>query len=383
VEHSAQWSEVVVGVSRGGFDGTLTLAVEAAIPKRLDSNSATNFQTFFSGADGKHTIAVVAHYDAAAPAPTLARGASSSGSGMVIFFALLRLFRSLYADESTRPAPNLMFILTAGGHSNFAGTRHWLANSDSRLLDSVDFVLCLDIMGVHDSVHLHVSRPLKDDVTKRFYGALDSAASEMQPPLPFALHQRKIDLSKNISSMEGWHHESIPRARPNLRILAATLSSHAAFISQGRASILDRNPPPLKNLERHFEYATRAISKMLYSGHAAPTVLRSPAFLSSSDFIKTAAGTVAVYPRSIHHTSPPSPLLDAIAALMAVGAGMIVVWCIMCAVHSFGYICPAAHVHMSIHQFVYLFYSYLQPLVKCRSKLCVLMACCSIPALSL
>jgi hypothetical protein len=172
VEHSSAWADVVDGVKRGGFDGTLTLAVDAPAPKRLDAVSATNFQTFFSGSDGKHTIAIVAHYDASAVAPTLARGASSNGSGMTLFFALLRLFRSLYDDATTRPASNLMFVLTAAGHNNYAGTRHWLINSDSRLLDSVDFVLCLQNVASADDVHLHVSRPLKDDVTKRMYVAL-------------------------------------------------------------------------------------------------------------------------------------------------------------------------------------------------------------------
>jgi hypothetical protein len=156
VEHSSAWDEVVAGVTRGGFDGTLTLAVEAPQPKRLDAVSATNFQTFFSGSDGKHTIAIVAHYDASAAAPTLARGATSNGSGMTLFFALLRLFRSLYDDETTRPAANLMFVLTAAGYNNYAGTRHWLINSDSRLLDSVDFVLCIDNMASSDSVR-HVT----------------------------------------------------------------------------------------------------------------------------------------------------------------------------------------------------------------------------------
>ena len=128
VENSDAWGEVVDGVKRGGFDGTLTLAVDSPAPKRLEAISANNFQTFFSGSDDKHTVAIIAHYDSSAAAPTLARGATSNGSGMVLLFALLRLFRSLYDDETTRPSANLMFVLTAGGHNNYAGTRHWLLN---------------------------------------------------------------------------------------------------------------------------------------------------------------------------------------------------------------------------------------------------------------
>ena len=139
-------------MQQGGFDGTLTLAVDVPPPKRVESVSATNFQTFFSGSDGnplslslcvspalsvcfcnvitgKHTIAIVAHYDSSAPAPTLARGASSNGGGMVLLFALVRLFRTLYDDETTRPSSNLMFVLTAGGHNNYAGTAPSLSYS--------------------------------------------------------------------------------------------------------------------------------------------------------------------------------------------------------------------------------------------------------------
>jgi hypothetical protein len=172
-----------------------------------------------------------------------------------------------------------------------------------------------------DGVHLHVSRPLKDEATKRMYGALQSAAADMQPPLPFTMHQRKIDLGKNVSGMEGWHHEVIPRSRPNLRILAATLSSQSAFSSDMRASILDRSPPPLNKMIRDFEFATRAVSKMLYAPHASATVLKSSTFLSSSDFIKVASETVAITPRAAAHTSSPSPVLDAIAVLMSAGSG--------------------------------------------------------------
>jgi hypothetical protein len=162
----------------------------------------------------------------------------------------------------------------------------------------------------------------------------------MQPPLPFTLHQRKIDLSKNVSVMDGWHHEVIPRSRPNLRILAATVSSQSSFNAASRSSILDRTPAPLAKLQRDFEFATRAVSKMLYSPHAAPSVLKSTAYLSSSEFIKVASETVAVRhlfpihyclsvcnlptqitPRASAYTAPPSALLDSIASLMSAGSG--------------------------------------------------------------
>jgi hypothetical protein len=146
-------------------------------------------------------------------------------------------------------------------------------------------------------------------------------ARVLQPPLPFSLHQRKIDLNKNVTGMDGWHHEVVPRSRQNLRILAGTLSSQAQYDPGSRGSILDRVPPPSDRMRRHFEFATRAVSKMLFSRHAAPVTLLSPAFLSSPEFLKAVSETVAVAPRSTGLVSQPSAVLEAIAHLMAAGSG--------------------------------------------------------------
>ncbi len=59
---------------------------------------------------------------------------------------------------------NLLFVLTAGGRLNYAGTRQWLDQLDQRLLASIQFALCLDslVLSPDQRLYLHISRPPKD-----------------------------------------------------------------------------------------------------------------------------------------------------------------------------------------------------------------------------
>lgn len=52
---------------------------------------------------------------------------------------------------------NLLFLLTtAGTTTRFLGMNNWIASSDVRLLDSIEFVLCLDGIAESD-LQLHLS----------------------------------------------------------------------------------------------------------------------------------------------------------------------------------------------------------------------------------
>ena len=201
------------------------------------------------------TIAIVAHWDTFGAAPDGAgSGADGNGSGVVGVLELARIFARLYGnggskDKDAHAPYNLLFLLSAGGHLNYAGSREWLQAADERILDSLEFVLCLDSIGSHGGSHgggkgnaaaaaaeseaeaeaeaeaavassplyLHVSKPKeKDALTRRVYGAFEATAAAMG--VAFELVHKKIDVSRREAL--AWEHEQFALHR----LLAATLS---------------------------------------------------------------------------------------------------------------------------------------------------------------
>lgn len=104
----------------------------------------------------------MAYYDSLAVAPSLATGADSNGGGVVAVLELARMFRKLYDGPRSHGNFNLLFLLTGGGRLNYAGARHWLLNTDAKLLESVQFALCLDSIGSGEGLYLHISKMHKD-----------------------------------------------------------------------------------------------------------------------------------------------------------------------------------------------------------------------------
>ena len=180
-------------------------------------------------------IAVVASYDSMAVAPELAVGADANGSGMIAVLQLARMFSKLYSGSRQQGRYNLIFVLTAAGKLDYAGTRYWLEQTDSRLLDRIEFAFCLDSIGKGDSIYVHTSKqPSKDKVpaVAKLFSALKTTAEEMMPVLPLEIVRKKI----NVSDAVAWEHEQFSRKD----ILAVTLSGHATHDPALRSSLLDR-----------------------------------------------------------------------------------------------------------------------------------------------
>lgn len=118
------------------------------------------------------------------------------------------MFTRLYSEFRTHGTYNILFILTGAGRFNFAGTKHWLRNIDSRVLESIEFALCLESLGHGDNLYLHVSRSPKSTEIRNIYEQFRSTADLMN--IPFEMIHKKINISKPLIN---WQHEQFSRKR--------------------------------------------------------------------------------------------------------------------------------------------------------------------------
>jgi hypothetical protein len=261
---NAETRKLAAKLASGNGDAPQLVATGAYAAGRKSVQQVANFHGWLAGKGAKGegieslpVIAVVASYDSLAVAPDLAVGADANGSGLVAILQLARIFSKLY-DNLEQGRYNLMFVLTAAGKLDYAGTRFWLEQTDSRLLDRIEFALCLDSIGNGDAIYVHTSKqPSKDKVpaVAKLFGTLKDAAKQMQPALPLEIVRKKI----NVSAAVAWEHEQFSRKD----ILAVTLSGHATHAPALRASILDRRVAP-DVLARNIAFVASAIAKVAF-----------------------------------------------------------------------------------------------------------------------
>ena len=199
-------------------------AVKPATLKKPLSPSLVDIQgwlpTFSDSAESEHlpTIALVAHYDAFGFIPDMSKG---GGSGTVALLELARLFSQLYSStlSSSAATHNLLFVMTSGGSTNFAGSREWLDVVDVQLIDSIDFVLCLDDLDVGEGdFFVHFSKnPEKDETIRKVLRALDAAAKGLGDGTRMVHKRKRINL---MDSNLAWEHEQFAMKR----MVAATVS---------------------------------------------------------------------------------------------------------------------------------------------------------------
>lgn len=208
------------------------------------------------------TIAIVSNYDSLAAAPGLASGLDHNASGAIALLELSRIFAELYAEFRTHGSYNLLFILASVDRLNFAGTKNWLRNSDSRVLESLEFALCLERLASPGStgaspLYLHVSKLPKTPEIQQIYNHFTATAAERN--IPFEIVHQKINISV---PQVFWQHEQFSRKR----IVAATLSSQkeSAGVWEG-ASILDGiHSVDLTLLARNIRFVAEALGKQIY-----------------------------------------------------------------------------------------------------------------------
>ena len=206
------------------------------------------------------TIAVVASYDALAAAPGLARSVNTGASGAVALLEVARIFNRLYSDFRTQGSYNLLFVLTGLDRVNYLSTKNWLRNIDSRILESMEFALCLDRLAASSApLYLHVSKLPKSPEIASWYSHFELTAKHMGVALEVV--HRKINISDPTVY---WQHEQFSRKR----IVAATLSSsrtpQANLWEGGMFDTLSSGSLSVDNLARNIKLVVESLGRQIY-----------------------------------------------------------------------------------------------------------------------
>jgi len=265
--------------------------IEGQLVKAVET---VNLQATLPGAkQDAPTIAIVTHYDAFSIAPELARDVSGSASSMSALLELARLFSKLDTkNPKTQSDYNLVFLATGAANFNFTGTTHFLNSVDSRVLDSVEFVLCLDSIGREDGLTLHVSRsPAKDSTAKRIYDMFDAVAQQMG--IPFSVVQKKVNTT---SDHFPWQHEHFSMKR----ILAGTLSGYKTVSAlMSRSNLFDVKPHS-HVLAKNVKFIAESLARIIYKIPANSSAKVFEDSLSVSEqYLSSWTNTIGSVPRML------------------------------------------------------------------------------------
>lgn len=261
--------QLKAAVERGAGDTQLVVnKKQDPVKAGAELLKAHNFQAFLEGTgeaesgEAAKIIAVVAHTDSMGLAPGLSVGADSNGSGMAAVLQLARMFHRLYSSSRMQGKHSMIFVLTGAGKLDFAGTKHWLSSTDPRIVDRLDFVLCLDAIGgaaVDPStkqplLYVHSSKPAKDASLTRVMTVLNASAHAQGTQL--AVVHKKINISDPLVS---WEHEQFSRRR----VMAVTLSRHPTHAAHLRSSVLDTTVDKL-TLRSNVQLVANALARVVF-----------------------------------------------------------------------------------------------------------------------
>lgn len=277
IRHSANGDQSTTAVEALLASLTSTgfqMVASAAQAKPMPDVQVANIQGKLSGYGVEEqlpTIALVAHYDSFAIAPTLSFGADSNGSGVAALLELARLFSRLYSNSRTHGRVNLLFLLSGAGKFNYQGTKKWiednLDSTESSLLQDSAYTLCLDTLGQGSGLYLHVSKPPKDGSSGALLmQELKNVAHQFYPEVQFDMVHKKINLAEETLA---WEHE-----RFSIRRLPAfTISRLESPRDLQRNSLLDtRDRMSTKTLARNVKVIAEALARHIYNLTNLPEV---------------------------------------------------------------------------------------------------------------
>jgi hypothetical protein len=282
------------------------LEIEAPSILKLPTVNLPFVQAFLAGSgENVRTFAIVTHYDTFAAAPSLAFGVDENGSGMAAFLELVRIFSSLYHRSGSEGKYNLLFVLTSGARLNYEGTKIWLNELDSRLKESIEFVLCLDSIGTDDHLFFHISRISRDEQNVRFYEQMNRTANSYGISLSFVQKKIKLD-DENVY----WEHEQFSRQK----VISGTLSGNPEPIAPfDRINSYDNNNSlKIEKLQRNVRFIAETLVHHLYNNYQIQDELISSLFQENESLLSIWMETFNIIPRMSGYLKDTEPLFNSI-----------------------------------------------------------------------
>ncbi|GAQ80052.1 Nicastrin [Klebsormidium nitens] len=303
------------GVPASATSGGYRLVVKTPEGRKLPAPTLVNIQGWLRGAlpsnsqpSAIQTIAIVASYDTFGAAPGLSFGAGSIGTAVVALLELARLFSKLYASGATHGGYNLLFLLTGGGPYDYDGTKQWLSSQDNRLLETVEFALCLDGLGAwgDGGLKLHVSRPPKEAAIQALYSTFTEVADGFGIPLEIV--QKKVNLG---NPRVFWEHEQFSRRR----MVAGTLSGRPAppeFLEDtgGIADTRARVDPAA--VAKAVKFVAESLARHIYGSGSVEVFADNTSLAVSTEFVAHWLGLLGSTPRVAAFLSKTSPIVTAL-----------------------------------------------------------------------
>ena len=200
--------------------------------------------------DDAPLVLVTAEYDTFGVVPSLSR--STKSTGLVGLLALAQLFGRLYKEQGS--FVNLIFLVTGGSHPQHQGLGYWLHNADPRVLDSIAFVVNLDVLDGKD-LYMHTSKKSKKPEAVKLFELWEAAANK--DGINFKIVEDEADKSSK---------KILPHERfASKRVFAVTVSSEMDLKQDKIVSSLMVRPFNIDRLVKNLRFIANALSTYLYS----------------------------------------------------------------------------------------------------------------------
>uniref|UniRef100_A0A7S2X6B7 Nicalin n=1 Tax=Lotharella oceanica TaxID=641309 RepID=A0A7S2X6B7_9EUKA len=184
---------------------------------------------------------------------------------------------------------------------NYAGTKTWIRKADSRVLEALEFVLCLEDIASGDDLYLHISRNPKDPDIRSIAENFVDTATRMDINLEVVYSELNTS-----DSTVNWQHEQFTKKR----ILGATLANHRSPrpMFEG-SSIFDRSSMVnTKVLARNIKFVMESLARFIYGHPGQYMDIASHSHAVNQAFVNSWMNFLGEHPRALPFLTPQSPI---------------------------------------------------------------------------